>query len=271
MKLAIQEHLLPGRSLSERYRYAKSLGFDGVELWAEGLEERLYDVADALNTAQIPVAALNIGRRDGYLSPVLAEREAAISFMRQTMATAVDLQAEHVIFVPHWGPLRTPDLTPLSNPYKLSHELMVWLLRTVGDLAYALGVTLHMQARQRYDTHFMTTLAQAGELCEIIKDYPYVRIAPRLFDMALEEQDPLTALQQQGARIGYMHLCDSNGGLPGTGLLDFVQVAQALRAIDYDGWLTLSAYEPGQQMLPPDRLRETLPRCLRLLETCGLR
>ena len=270
MQLAIQEHLLPGRTLTERYQYAKSLGFDGIEVWAEGLETRLYEVAEALSHAQIPVAAVNIGRRAGYLSPDLAEREAAISFMRQAMATAVDLQADHVLFVPHWGPLRTPDLTPLSNPYKLSHDLMIWLLRTVGDLAYALGVTLHMQPRHRYETDFMRTLVQAGAFCEAIKEYPYVRIAPHLFAMALEENDPLAALQAQATRIGYVHLSDSNGGLPGQGLLNLDQLAQTLKAIEYDGWLTISAHEAYQDPVDLDRMRDQLPDCISLLRACGL-
>lgn len=270
MQIAIQEHLLPGKTLTERYTRAKDLGFDAVELWADDLETRLYDVAQALNTAQLPVAAINIGRRDGYLSPEMTAREAAISYMRQVMATAVDFHAEHVIFVPHWGDLATPDLTPLRSSQELSYDLMVWLLRTVGDLAYALGVTLHMQARSRFDTQFMNTIGQAGKFCQEIKDYPYVRIAPRLFDMALEEQDIFAALQEQGERIGYLHLCDSNGRLPGQGLLDFEKVGQTLQAIGYDGWLTIAGGDPQNDPLAPYAVFDGLPASLDHLRACGL-
>ena len=37
MKLAIQEDMLPGRTEAERYLQAIELGFDGIELWVDGL------------------------------------------------------------------------------------------------------------------------------------------------------------------------------------------------------------------------------------------
>ena len=55
------------------------------------------------------------------------------------MADAVDLEAEYVSFVPHFGATAMPDLTPYQTPLDLEKEMMIWLLRTVSDLAYAMG------------------------------------------------------------------------------------------------------------------------------------
>ncbi len=279
MKIAIQETLIPGRTLEERYQRVADLGIEGIELQAEGLEERLYDTALALDNAQLPVAAVNLGGRDGYLSPEMWEREAAISFMRRAMATAIDLQADQVIFVPHWGPLLMPDLTPYRSPYDLSSEMMIWLLRTVADLAYALGITLTMQPRNRYETPFMTTVAQAYHFAAKVKynddtpNHPYVRIAPHLFDMALEERDIAASLTHHADRIGYLHISDSNNRLPGQGLFDWEQLAETLKGLTYDGWLCLAVGARPQPTSDEARMAiyAQLPACLKRLQQAGLR
>jgi len=269
MKLAIQEDLLPGRTIRERCQQARDLGFAGIEFQAQGLEARLYEVAAALDAAELRVSAVHLGALDGYLSPELEMREAAIAAMRQAMATAVDLQAEHVVFVPQWGVLTTPNLTPYRSSEEMASELMIWLLRTVSDLAYALGVTLDMQPRHRYHTHFMNTMAQAVRFSDEIKNHPHVRIAPVLFDLALEEADPAASLRQYGDRIGYLYLSDSNGRLPGQGLLNFGAVAQALREHQYEGWLCVTAEQPATRQ-DPYALYDALPDSLQHLRHSGL-
>ena len=271
MKLAIQEDMLPARTDAERYQLAQDLGFDGIELWADGLDKRLMDVAMALNETELEVASVHLGHMDGYLSPDISVREEAISRMRQAMATAVDLQSPNVVFVPHWGALDTPDLTPHRSAEEISSDLMIWLLRTVSDLAYALGTTLQMQPRHRYHTQFMNTMAQAVKFSDAIKDNPHIRIAPSLFDMALEENDVLDSLTQHGKRIGYLYLADSNGRLPGQGLYDWGKVAEAIQASDYAGWLCISAGKPITNPKEQYAYYDALPACLEMLRTVGLR
>ena len=110
-----------------------------------------------------------------------------------------------------------------SSAEELASELMVWLLRTVSDLAMALGTKLHMQPRHRYDTEFLNKLEQAVKFSDEIKENPQIRIAPCTFDMALEESDIAGLLKQHAKRIGYLYLSDSNGRLAGQGLLDWAQ------------------------------------------------
>lgn len=270
MPLAIQDHLLPGRTFQQRFEAAQQLGFAGVEVQGHTLNEHLLDIAQAVDATGLPIAAVNISQQAGYLSPHLAERETAIGRMRQAMANAVDLRAEHVVFVPHIGTSQMPDLTPYRSAEEIDAEMMIWLLRTVSDLAYALGVILHMQPKNHYETDLMNTVAQAAKFCEALKDYPYVRIAPCLFDMALEESDLIGALNTQAERIGYVHLCDSNHRLPGQGLLDFAAIADALRTNDYNGWLTITARLAGDPDKAPFQIYDDLPDALALLREVGL-
>jgi sugar phosphate isomerase/epimerase len=267
MQLAIQETMLPGRSTLDRLEYAARLGLAGVEFDAGNLTARVPEVAAALGHTGITAAAVNLGRQAGYLSPEMAEREAAIGRLRQAMADAVDIGAAHVIFVPHFGGPRMPDLTPYRSPVELEGEMLVWLLRTVSDLAYAIGVELDILPVNRYETYFLNRLEQAVFFRRKIRDHPHVKIAAALFHMALEEADITAALRQHAGHIGYLYLADHNGRLPGQGMIDFAAVAAALHDGGYAGWLTLAASPPGENL---PRLAAELPGSLDCIREAGL-
>jgi sugar phosphate isomerase/epimerase len=244
MPISVQEHLLRGRSAMEKWTNARALGLDGVEVDAANLTARVPDIAAAIEATGVRVAAVNLGRRDGYLSPLRDEREAAISAMRQAMADAVDLNAAHVIFVPHFGSSRMPDLTPYRAPIELDAEMMIWLLRTVSDLAYAMDIELDMMPVNHYETSFMTRLEHAVRFRRKIKDHAHIKIAANLFHTALEETDWLGALREHLPHIGYLQLSEHNCRLPGQGVLDFAALAGALG--DYNGWLTCACEEASE-------------------------
>ena len=270
MLLAIQEAMLPGRSTQDRLNAARELGLDGIEVSGLGLGERIYELAEALNNTGLRVAAVNMGRQADYLMADPAQREAGIDRLRQAMANAVDLMAPQVIFVPHYGPTSLPDLTPHRSANELESELMIWLLRTVSDLAYALGVTLSMQPINRYESQFMNTCAQARRYLAEIKDHPHVRIAASLFDMALEEADYLASLKEMGERCSYLQISDSNDRLPGQGLIDYGALADTLRSMNYDGWLTLRCQHNPEDPEASLRIRDALPGSMALLREAGL-
>lgn len=263
MKFAVQEHMLHGRHIVDKLAHARQIGVVGIEFFAAGLTDRVPEIGAAMEGSGIRASAVNLGRMDGYLSPVLAEREMAISAMRQAMADAVDLGAEHVVFVPHFGAPRMPDLTPYRSPLELESEMMIWLLRTVSDLAYAIGVELDMLPVNHYESHFMNRVEQAAFYRHKIKDHFHVKIAANVFHMAMEDWDITRALREHGQHIGYVYLSDSNCRLPGQGMTDFAAVAAALRDINYTGWLILSCGETFKQ-------GADIPTSLAYLKGCGL-
>jgi sugar phosphate isomerase/epimerase len=239
MQLAIQEAILPGRSPLERFETACALGLRGIEVQAEGLTARVPALVEAMQQTGLRVAAVHMGRRDGYIAPELAEREAAIDALRQACADAVDLGADHVILVPHYGPSRMPDLRPYQSPIELEAQMFIRLLRSVSDLAYALEIELDTLPVCQQDSNFLNRLDQAVMFREKINASQYIKIAVNLYHMAVEERDWLAALQQHRAHIGYIQLAEQNQRLPGQGNLDYPALAASLQG--YAGWLCLSA------------------------------
>ncbi|MFN8375712.1 MAG: sugar phosphate isomerase/epimerase [Anaerolineae bacterium] len=198
--------------------------------------------------------------------PDVKARDAAVSHMRQAFADALDIGAAGVTFVPHRGENRQPDLTPFKTAIEIEYELMVWLLRGVSDLAYAIGVELYMQPVNRYESHFMNRLEQAVHFRRQQKDHAHVKVAANLFHMALEEAQPLAslsaALQAEAGDIGQIYLADSNRRLPGQGLLDFAAVMRTIRDSGYQGWLTLECGAPGTNTEYANDYADAAPECL---------
>ena len=280
MPFAIQEDMLPGSTPMQQFQAAHMLGLTGVEVWASGLHERVMPLAEAMQETGVKIAAVNMGISIshaplGVLSPSLHDREQAIEHLRIAMADAADLGAQHVIMTPYTpgqhmaSGRQLPDLRPFRTKEQLQGEMFVWFLRLVNDLATAMGVVLRIQPVNRYESDFFNTVEQAGLYCQQINDHPGVGIAPHLFHMAMEEQDLYGVLQTNAPRIKYMHLCDSNGRLPGRGLIDFARVADTLKQMNYTGWLSLTTGKAGENREFANLIRGALPGVLSFLQQSG--
>lgn len=270
MPFAIQEDMLSGSTPMQQFQAAQRLGLTGVEVWADGLHERVMPLAEAVQETGVKIAAVNMGRLTGYISPERREREIAIERLRVAMGDAADLGTEYLIVTPHFGLSRLPDLTPFRNTPQLEGEMFVWFLRVVNDLATAMGVVLCIQPVNRYESEFFNTVTEAGQFCQQINDHPGVGIAPHLFHMAMEDFDFPNVLREQASRIKYMTLCDSNGRLPSRGLIDFGRVATTLKEMNYTGWLSLTTGKAGENREYANLIRGALPGVLGFLQAQGL-
>lgn len=238
MPLAVHESIVPGRSPQEQLEALQALRIAGIEVSATGLSARVPEIATASQQTGVRVAAVCLGPQHDFIAPDLDEREAAINALRQACADAVDLGAAHVVLVPHTGPSRMPDLRPYQSAAELESQMMIRLLRTVSDLAYALGIELDYMPTTRQHSSFLHTLAQAVWFREKINASQYIKIAVNLRHMSFEESDLLGSLQANLAHIGYIQLAEQNHRLPGAGETDFAALAEVLQ--DYEGWLSLS-------------------------------
>ncbi|MBZ0275737.1 MAG: sugar phosphate isomerase/epimerase [Anaerolineae bacterium] len=269
MYFAIQEDMLPGTTVLEKFEHAQALGLDGIEFWGRGLTARVPEIAEAIERTGVVVSAVNHGRRGRLLSPDRTEREAALAELRQSIVDAVDIGAASVIAVPHFGPSIVPDLTPYKSVRQLEYELLHNHLRSLADYVYAIGVDLYLAPVNRYETAFLNTLADAAEVRRRVKNHPHIKIVAGLFHMALEETNLVGAVREFGADIGYVHLADSNRRLPGQGLVDFAGVAASLHEANYTGWVSFECGDPGSNQERARAYRESLPASIALLKQAG--
>lgn len=270
MRLAIQEDMLPGKTALERFERAKSLGFQGVEVWGMSLTPRVPEIADAVEKTGVLVSAVNHGDQGRLIDPDRAERERALANLRRSVVDGVDLGATGVIVVPHFGEATMPDLTPYKSVIQLEYEMLHNHLRTLSDYVYAIGIDLYIEPVNHLETHFINTLADAIRVRRKIKDHPHIKIAADLFHMTMEETDVAQVIRENAADIGYLHVSDTERRLPGQGSVDFAAIGAALKDTNYEGWVGLECGSPGQNSNHADHLITGMPVALEVVRKAGM-
>jgi D-psicose/D-tagatose/L-ribulose 3-epimerase len=72
-----------------------------------------------------------------------------------------------------------------------------------------------------------------------------VKVHLDAFHMIREENDIPTAVRETGSYLGYVHACENQRGIPGTGMVPWVPMFEALKEIGYDGCVTIESFDPG--------------------------
>jgi D-psicose/D-tagatose/L-ribulose 3-epimerase len=111
----------------------------------------------------------------------------------------------------------------------------------LGPVLAANGVTACIEPLNRFETYFLNTTEDAVKLCAEI-DHPNVGILWDTFHANIEEKDPAKALGTTGKFLKHVHTCENDRGTPGSGHVDWKGVFGALRAMKYDGWLTIESF-----------------------------
>jgi sugar phosphate isomerase/epimerase len=267
LKLAIQHHLLPGETLTEKFERAAAFGFDGIELTAWGLPGSFAEAKDAIDDAVrasgLGVSALCTMRDDDFVHPDPEERSKRSDRLAHTLAFADSVGAAGVIAVPIRQPLTMPNLAPFADARKVTTELATRILTGAIATTAEKDAKVFLEPLNRYETRFLNTIAQAADLCRQAGT-PRVRILADLFHMNIEEADPAAALAEAGPLVGHVHLADSNRHLPGHGHTDFVAPFRSLHSAGFEGWLAVECMVLGEP-------EETVPDAVRFVHECWQR
>lgn len=263
-RLAIQEDMLPGPRLSDRFAQAAGLGVQGIEFWSQTLSAQVDDIQRLNGRGGVVAASVNHGRRSRFLDPDPAERERALAELREAITLAGRIGAAGVVFAPHFfGPL-LPDLAPFMDAVALERALLAAQLAGLAEHADRAGVQLWVEPVNRYETHLLVRLQDAASLVAPLH-HPRLGIVADLFHMALDEPDIPAAIRENAALIGHVHLADGNRRLPGQGATDFKAAFAALDEIGYVGWMAFECGEPGDNGKRAEEYLRELPASLKYL------
>lgn len=266
VKIAIQEDMLPGPTLEDRFHQAADLGLQGIEFWSQTLPEQANSIEQLSGTGGIVAASINNGQRSRFLDPNLDERKRALSELKEAMTLAGRIGASGVVFVPHFFEPLLPDLSPWMDSISVERGLLTAQLEELADHAQAESVQLWVEPVNRYETHLLNRLQDAASLISGLS-HPNLGIVADFFHMALEEPDIPDAIVKNSTAIGHIHLADSNRRLPGQGTTDFKSALQALVKIGYTGWLAFECGEPGDNKNSATQYFRDLSKSLKIIRS----
>lgn len=229
VRLSIQDRLLPGASLRERFDNARRYGFEAIELSQQPFE----DAAIALRE-RIPVSAICGGYRGWLIDPDPDKVRMAREDLGRLVALAGELGTGCVV-VPIWG--RTRNLPNIGTGRSRDEDELLFIegLTGLAGLAEGAGAKLYLEPINRYQNDVCVTIADALRLRDRVGSAA-VFVMGDVFHMNIEEADMGTALESAGDRLGYLHLADSQRHEPGRGHLDLAPVFAALARLAFKGY-----------------------------------
>lgn len=115
------------------------------------------------------------------------------------------------------------------------------LIDKVAGKARALNMKLGIEPCNRYETHLLNTAEQAADLIERV-GAGNVFVHLDTYHMNIEEVSMAQGFADAGEHLGYVHLSESNRGVPGRGTLDWKGTFEGLKDVGYDGTLTLESF-----------------------------
>lgn len=252
--LAAAEATLPGHNLMEKFEFAKSVGFDGIEMPGQGdgiFPGRAAELRRA--RAEGVVMSTAVVHMDHFIGDFDPDRRRdAIDQVKLLLSTIAEAGGLGVVS-PHAFGLFSRKLPPFTPPRsdEESRASLVDALRELGAHSVAVGAIVFLEPLNRYEDFMVNTLADAASIVEEVGSAG-VAVTADTFHMSIEEADIGAAIRAGGAHIGHVQLGDSNRLEPGAGHYDWPETLEALDDIGYDGWLAMECgiSGPVDQVLP---------------------
>jgi D-psicose/D-tagatose/L-ribulose 3-epimerase len=169
--------------------------------------------------------------------------EAAEAFVKKALDKASDVGAKFLGGVT-FGALGYRSGKP---PTQREYDNIVKALKPVAQHARKLGITLGIEPCNRYETHLLNTSTQALKMLEMI-DEPNVTIHFDTYHMNIEEKGIGHGLHVAAGKTHYIHMSESDRGVPGTGTIDWNDVFRALAETNFKGKLVVESFVA----LPPE-------------------
>lgn len=221
------------------------LGYDAVEITAalhlpvDSTKERRKEVLGWIRDAGLVCSGFHY-IFDGTIRLLDTDQEMrkkSISYLKKVVDTASDMECPTII-VGSGG--KTRSFEPEWDK-EAGVESMVNTIRQVGLYAQEKGITLAVEAINRYETNFLNTLEEAVNFVNKV-ELPNVRTMADTYHLNIEEVNPADTIRKYGHTLANLHLADSNRQAPGDGHFDFASIAEALKETGFREYLSFEVF-----------------------------
>ena len=216
---------------------AVELGYDAIEMSVRDPSDRVVIACnESAQTHGLSLSAIATGQSfysDGWA--LTTDDPTVRSNLDDRMMRTVDLAAPGKALVVIGGVRGV--LEGSESERRDQYARAVDSVGRYADYAAPLGVSLAVEPINRYETNYLNTIEEAlGFVDEV--GLPNVGVLPDTFHMNIEEADLVAALRSAGDRLLHAQFVDSNRLAAGRGHIEFEPLAEVLRQLDYQGYLS---------------------------------
>ncbi len=114
-------------------------------------------------------------------------------------------------------------------------------LRQAARHAARLGIGLGIEAINRYESHLINTGWQAVQMIEKVGE-PNLFVHLDTYHMNIEEKGAANGILAARDHLRYIHLSESDRGVPGAGTCDWDEIFATLKAIGFKGGMAMESF-----------------------------
>ena len=227
---------------------ARELGFDVLDINvahperfpAEKVSEKIKEVGIEV------VTTIGMPQDSNIIHPDPAVRKQGLNTLKKMVDINVEIGSKIIagVIYASWGYITGKPRT--EEEWKWSVENM----REAAEYAKSKGdIVMVIEPVNRFETHFINIAEDGVKYCKDVGT-GNMKILLDAFHMIREEMSFIDAVNICGKEyLGYVHVCENNRGIPGTGLVPWREFFTALKNIDYDGPLSIESFDPGFEEL----------------------
>jgi protein FrlC len=232
---------VPAYPIEETIKRLARIGYDGIEIGAAAPhaypdylgKERRREIKGTLEEYGLALSSMlpapGGGPGHNVASPLPEERRNAIEQYKKVIELCSELGGSTVLYVAGWQIFGTER----AQAWQWSHDALSEIAGTAADH----GVTVAVEPTP-VDSNLIESCDDALELMRQVSS-PSVKV---MFDTihAMYRNEVLTDyVYGMGEHLHYVHLSDVDRLPPGAGRGDFVSLVEALREVDYEGYLAM--------------------------------
>jgi D-psicose/D-tagatose/L-ribulose 3-epimerase len=229
------------KALAELIPRIAAFGFDAVELPIEQPGDwdpiRTRDLLAAHGLVAAGVCAVTPPGRE-LVDAAPAVVESTVAYLLGCVASAAAVGA---------GCVGGPAYASVGRTWRMSAAARAACyadfrraLAPVAEQAGEVGVSIGVEALNRYETSVVNTIEQTVELIDGLP--PNVGIMTDTYHMNIEEADPYAALAVAGRHIKHVQVSGTNRGAPGADHFDWPRFFTVLRDTGYQGAICIESF-----------------------------
>ncbi|MBA3685255.1 MAG: sugar phosphate isomerase/epimerase [Planctomycetes bacterium] len=217
----------------------KRLGYDGVEVPVFDLDPKRYAKLgrrlDDLGLERTAVTVRSV--EDNPIAGDRTVRELGVDRTRAALDCCQALGARMLV-----GPLYAA-LGHFTGRGPTDQEWGwgVESVRAMAEHAAARRVTLALEPLNRFEIYLLNSAADGARFVREV-GHDHCRLLYDTFHANIEEKSVSAAISECAGTLAHVHISENDRSTPGRGQVAWAETFDALRAVGYDGWLTIEAF-----------------------------
>ena len=217
----------------------KEMGYDGVEVPVFEDNIALYTQwGSRLQEMGLECTAVTVrGEEDNPISSDPAVRALGVENNKRALDNAAAAGAIRLVGPYHSALGVFSGQGPTEDEWKWGVDSM----RQVAEHAETVGITLGVEALNRFETYLLNTHADSARFVREV-NHPNARMMYDTFHANIEEKDIAQAIRDCHDVCALVHISENDRSTPGSGNVDWDTNFNTLKEVGYDGWMVVEAF-----------------------------